>query len=44
MIGMGATPSLDGGVVAIHTRQTTTLGRFKGGQNIGSGGIPCRVF
>jgi hypothetical protein len=44
MIGMRTTPSLDGGAVAINARQTVTLGRFKGSQNIGSGGIPRRVF
>jgi hypothetical protein len=44
MIGMGVTPGFDRGAVAINARQTVTLGRFKGSQNIGSGGIPRRVF
>jgi hypothetical protein len=44
MIGMGVTPRFDRGAVAINARQTVTLGRFKGSQNIGSGGIPRRVF
>src|SRR5205814_1255468 len=44
MIGMGVTPSFDRSAVAINARQTVTLGRFKGSQNIGSGGIPRRVF
>jgi hypothetical protein len=44
MIRMGVMPGVDRGAVAIDARQTVTLGRFKGSQNIGSGGIPRRIF